>query len=481
MPLESGTRLGPYEVIAALGAGGMGEVYRARDTRLGRDVAVKVLPQHLSASPEVRARFEREARAVSALAHPHICVLFDVGSEGETDYLVMELVEGETLAARLERGALPVREVLALGIQIADALAQAHRAGIVHRDLKPANVMLTRGGAKLMDFGLARPTGLAGSGSGLAGGLTQTPTEAAPLTAEGTLVGTFQYMSPEQLEGKEADARSDVWALGCVLHEMASGRRAFSGTSQASLIAAVMGRPAQPLAEVVPLAPPGLGRLVAACLAKDPDDRVQTAHDVGLQLEWLRAELSGSGAAPAAAPRPAARWRGPALAAAGILIAAVAAFVAGKGLSSGETPREVTFHRLTFTTQAIFNARFLGDSQSLVLSSALLGNTTEPFVLRPGSSSPQPLGLKNVHVLAVSPSGELAVLDHAVFTGHHRLFTGTLARMPLEGGAPRDLLDNVREADWSPDGRELAVVHDVGGKDRLEFPPAPCSTNPRAI
>ena len=221
MPLTPGTRLGPYEIVAPLGAGGMGEVYRARDSRLGREVAVKVLPASLSSSPESRARFEREAKTVSSLNHAHICTLFDVGREGETDFLVMELIEGETLAGRIARGALPTAEVLRLGGQVADALDRAHKAGVIHRDLKPGNVMLTKSGAKLMDFGLARATGLAGPGTGsgvTAAALTQSPTVAAPLTAEGTIVGTFQYMSPEQLEGREADARSDLWALGCVLY-----------------------------------------------------------------------------------------------------------------------------------------------------------------------------------------------------------------------------------------------------------------------
>src|SRR5262245_20420521 len=224
MPLAAGTRLGPYEISAPLGAGGMGEVYRARDTRLGREVAVKVLPASLSSNAEVRARFEREARTVSSLNHPHICTLHDVGREGDTDFLVMELMEGETLAQRISRGALPLAEVLRLGGQIADALDRAHRAGVIHRDLKPGNVMVTKSGAKLMDFGLARATGLTGpaSGSGLtSAALSQSPTMAqpltGPLTAEGSIVGTFQYMAPEQLEGKEADARSDIWALGCGL------------------------------------------------------------------------------------------------------------------------------------------------------------------------------------------------------------------------------------------------------------------------
>src|SRR5262245_47573222 len=217
MQFTPGTKLGPYEISSPLGAGGMGEVYRAKDTRLGRDVAIKVLPQHLSSNPEVRARFEREARTVSSLNHPNICTLFDVGRDGDTDYLVMELIDGESLAQRLSRGALPPSDVLKLGEQVADALDRAHRAGVIHRDLKPGNVMVTRSGAKVLDFGLARATGLAAPSSSAmsAAALTQSPTVAQPLTAEGTIVGTFQYMAPEQLEGREADARSDLWAFGC--------------------------------------------------------------------------------------------------------------------------------------------------------------------------------------------------------------------------------------------------------------------------
>ena len=308
MPLTPTTRLGPYEIVAPLGAGGMGEVYRARDTRLERDVAIKVLPQHLSENPEIRARFEREAKTVSSLNHPHICTLFDVGRENGIDYLVMELVEGETLAARLTRGPLPAAEVLKLGAQIADALDRAHRAGVVHRDLKPGNVMLTRGGAKLMDFGLARAIGLAGPDgpSGIThAALTQSPTMASPLTAEGTIVGTFQYMSPEQLEGREADGRSDVWAFGCVLYEMATGRRAFEGRSQASLISAIMSSQPPSVSQVAPLAPPGLDRLVRTCLMKDPDERARSAHDLKLQLQGLQEAGSQSMAAAPAIQRPA--------------------------------------------------------------------------------------------------------------------------------------------------------------------------------
>ncbi len=323
--MTPGTRLGPYEIIGPLGAGGMGEVFRAKDTRLGRDVAIKVLPQHLSANPEVRARFEREAKTVSSLNHPNICTLFDVGREGDTDFLVMELIEGETLAARLAKGALPAAEVLKLGVQIADALDRAHRAGVVHRDLKPANVMLAKNVAKLMDFGLARATGMAGpaGGSGVTmAALTQSPTVAAPLTTEGTILGTFQYMAPEQLEGKEADARSDLWALGCVLYEMATGRRAFEGKSQASLITSIMGSEPAPISQVAPLAPPGLERLVQACLAKDAAERLQSAHDIRMQLTWLAEGGSQAGVpAPVAARRRSRERLAWMLAAAGLVAA----------------------------------------------------------------------------------------------------------------------------------------------------------------
>lgn len=304
MSFLPGTRLGPYELTGTLGAGGMGEVYRAHDTRLGRDVAIKVLPQHLSRHPEVRARFEREARTISSLSHPHICTLFDVGREGDADYLVMELVEGESLAERLTRGPLSIAETLRIGAQLADALDRAHRAGVVHRDLKPGNVMLARSGVKLMDFGLARTTGLgdAGAGGTMLTDLSQSPTVAQPLTAEGTLVGTFQYMSPEQLEGKEADARSDIWALGCVLYEMATGRRAFEGRSQASLISAIMASEPRPLTQISPMTPIGLDRVVCACLAKDSEQRWQSAHDLALALRWPVDEGGGVNAAVAEGP-----------------------------------------------------------------------------------------------------------------------------------------------------------------------------------
>jgi len=301
MTLAQGNRLGPYEILAPLGAGGMGEVYKAKDTRLGREVAIKVLPEGLATEPEVRARFEREARAASALNHPNICQVYDVGREGDTDYIVMEYIDGESLAQRLERGALSAPELLRIGGQVADALDRAHRAGIIHRDLKPGNIMLTKGGAKLLDFGLARPTGLGPAGMPHT---PSSPTMSRPLTAAGAIVGTFQYMAPEQLEGEEADARSDIWALGATLYEMATGHHAFEGKSQASLIASILGKEPRPISEVVPLAPPALERLVNACLAKEPDERIQTAHDVKLQLKWI-----AEGGSQAGVPAPVATHR----------------------------------------------------------------------------------------------------------------------------------------------------------------------------
>jgi Tol biopolymer transport system component len=298
LSLAIGSRLGPYEILSPLGAGGMGEVYRARDTRLGRDVAVKVLPEHLSASADVRQRFEREARTISQLSHPHICALYDVGRENDVEYLVMELLEGETLSDRLAKGPLPLEQTLRYGQEIADALDRAHRQGIVHRDLKPGNVMLTKSGVKLLDFGLARVLEPA---SAAKESLTSLPTKAA-LTQEGTILGTFQYMAPEQLEGKDADARTDIFALGAVLYEMATGEKAFAGASQASLISAILRDEPRPIGQVVPASPPALDRVVRTCLAKDPEERWQSAGDLRRELRWI-AEGSQAGsvaAAPAA-------------------------------------------------------------------------------------------------------------------------------------------------------------------------------------
>ncbi|HVI11125.1 MAG TPA: serine/threonine-protein kinase, partial [Candidatus Binatia bacterium] len=288
MALASGIRLGPYEIQSPVGAGGMGEVYRARDTRLDRTVAIKILPSHLSENAEAKQRFDREARTISSLNHPNICTLYDVGHQDGTDFLVMEYLEGETLADRLRKGPLPIDQVLKFGAEICEGLEKAHRSGVVHRDLKPGNIMLTKTGAKLMDFGLAKSSIVTPAASVSSLTVTMsTPLGSHPLTAQGTVVGTFQYMAPEQVEGKEADARSDIFALGAVLYEMTTGKRAFEGKTAASAMAAVLERDPAPISSIQPMTPPAFERLVKICLAKDPDERWQTAHDVKLQLREI--------------------------------------------------------------------------------------------------------------------------------------------------------------------------------------------------
>ena len=302
MPLERGTRLGPYQIESPIGAGGMGEVYKATDTRLERTVAIKVLPAHVASDPERKQRFEREAKVISGLNHPHICTLYEFDNHEGTDFLVMEYLEGETLADRLRKGALPLDQALKYAIEIADALDKAHRQGVTHRDLKPANIMLTKAGAKLLDFGLAKlkPTGPQSDAS---------TKLADALTEQGTILGTFQYMAPEQLEGKEADARSDIWAFGCVVYEMITGRKAFEGKTQASLIGAILHKEPTALSSVEPLSPPGLDYVAQTCLAKDADDRWQSSGDLLRELKRVQAGGAISISATAI-PQP-ALWQRP--------------------------------------------------------------------------------------------------------------------------------------------------------------------------
>src|SRR6476661_8111744 len=309
MAVTSGTRLGPYQIESPLGAGGMGEVYRALDTRLDRAVAVKILPEHLSQSPEAKQRFDREARAISSLNHPNICVLHDVGHQNGTDYLVMEFLEGETLADRLLKGPLPIAQILKYGADICEGLDRAHKSGVVHRDLKPGNIMLTKSGAKLMDFGLAKsaPAMAAASSSSLTMELTS-PLATHPLTGQGFVVGTFQYMSPEQVEGKEADARSDIFAFGSVLYEMATGKRAFQGKSNLSVASAILEKEPEPITTLQPMAPPALEHVVRSCLAKNPDERWQSAGDIARELRWIASGRSSQTNIPTLARRPGHRW-----------------------------------------------------------------------------------------------------------------------------------------------------------------------------
>jgi serine/threonine protein kinase/Tol biopolymer transport system component len=418
MTLASGTRLGPYEILAPIGAGGMGEVYRARDTRLERTVAVKVLSDQLSKSEEVRQRFEREAKTISQLSHPHICALYDVGREGQTEYLVMEYLEGETLADRLSKGPLPLEQTLRYGIEMSDALDKAHRQGIVHRDLKPGNVMLTKSGVKLLDFGLAKAIAPAAPQSGL----TAFPTIAGGqnLTEAGTILGTFQYMAPEQLEGKEADARTDIFAFGCVLYEMTTAKKAFAGSSQASLISAIMQNDPPPISSVSPMTPPALDRVVRICLAKDPDDRWQSAHDIAGELKWI-AESSPSGV-----PAP---------------VAVIA--------------RRRNRERLAWLAFAVASLAAIG------LAVSFLRRPSAPppvirFEILPSENAPYAAGDRDLSP-AVSPDGRLLA-----FVGEDSRRKAFVWVRPLDGIVARPL-PGTEGADypfWSPDSRSIGFFSD---------------------
>jgi Tol biopolymer transport system component len=462
MALAPGTRLGPYEVLAPLGAGGMGEVYKARDTRLDRTVAIKVLPESLSATPELRARFEREARAVSSLNHPHICTLYDIGREQGVDYLVMEHIEGETLAARLEKGPLSTPEVLRHAAEIADALDKAHRQGMVHRDLKPGNVMLTKSGAKLLDFGLARVIAPAvpGSGSGsLPMMLSQTPTVATPLTGAGMLVGTFQYMSPEQLEGQEADARSDIWAFGATVYEMATGKKAFEGHSQASLIASILREQPRPIAELQPLTPPGLDRVVQRCLAKDPDDRWQSARDLAHELKWIADAGTKAGVpAPVAARRRRLGQLSTVVAAASTL--GMIAFAVGFVLRAPAKPEVVRFEIRPPSAIQFQDAPRLSPDGHILAYSATDSTGTSRIWIRPLSAMvAQPLG------------GTEGVFQRPFWSPDSRYLGffagGKLKKIEISGGPPITICDAATGSDgtWSRLG---VILYDGGTSDPIK-------------
>ena len=463
MTLSAGTRLGPYEILSAIGAGGMGEVYKARDTRLDREVAVKVLPEHLAASEEIRQRFEREAKTISQFSHPHICALYDVGREGDVEYLVMEFLEGESLADRLGKGALPTEQILRYGIEIADALDKAHRQGIVHRDLKPGNIMITKSGVKLLDFGLAKP--LATAGARPVSGASVMATEAQvsqPLTERGTILGTFQYMAPEQLEGGEADSRSDIFAFGAVLYEMATGRKAFTGKSQASLIGSILRDDPAPVSEVAPMVPPAFNRVIKTCLAKDPEHRFQTAHDIKLQLEWI--QEGGSQA----------------------------------GLPAPVVARRKNREKLAWSTAAV-----------LALVAAALGfgfwKRTPPVKHTMRFDVDVPAEVTGLDSPKISPDGRILAFDATDSTGKHRIWIrplnalqahalagtegtrrpfwspdskylafiadGKLMKIDVAGGPPQKICDAPTASDgtWAPDG---AILYDGTGKDPIYRVPA---------
>ena len=472
--MMTGRSIGPYKIVAPLGAGGMGEVYRAHDERLGRDVAIKVLPAEFAKDADRLRRFEQEARATSALNHPNILTIYDIGTHEGRPCIVAELLEGEELRAQLNQGALPVRQALDYAQQITSGLSAAHEKGVVHRDLKPENLFVTHAGrVKILDFGLAKlkPQKLAGKVD------TEAPTS-LPQTDPGVVMGTVGYMSPEQVRGQDADHRSDLFSFGLILYEMLAGQRAFQGESLAETMAAIVKEDPPDLMEANGKVPLQLDRLVRRCLEKKPERRFQTASDLGFALESLSG-VSGASQPEAAkehnlvvASAPVKRRLSPmllGLSLALLTVGAVAGTLIYRQFWKTSPP---AYRQLTFRRGTIWNARFAPDGHTIVYSARWNGNPIDLFSLRTESTESRPFGLSNTDVLAVSSSGEMAVL----LNRHHLAWfisRGTLARMPLLGGAPREILDDVQEADWSPDGTQLAVVRYVGGKNQLEYPIGP--------
>jgi Tol biopolymer transport system component len=448
MPLQVGTRLGPYEILSRLGAGGMGEVYRARDTRLGRDVAIKILPSSFSSDPDRLRRFEQEARAASLLNHPNITAIYDVGTQEGSPYIVSELLEGETLRHRLAAGAMSSRRATELGLQAARGLAAAHDKGIIHRDLKPENIFVTKDGrVKILDFGLAK--------------LIRPEPSGSAATEPGVVLGTFGYMSPEQVRGRPADARSDVFAIGAILYEMLAGQRAFHGNSAASTMSAILMREPPELTTTNRRIHPGLERIIRHCLEKNPEERFHSAHDLAFDLEALTGVSAP--AATAIDYGRARRWRKP-LTAAGLLLAGLAGGILLRGSIHEAAPP--AYERVTTRLGGAFAARFAQDGHTVVYSASRGGAPYRIWSSRPGGE-PVDLGLPDGDLLSVSSQGEMAISIGRRESGKG---SGTLARVPLGGGAPRAILEDVRLADWSADGSNLAVVRSIPGKTRIEFP-----------
>ena len=456
--LAAGTKLGPYEVTAPLGVGGMGEVYRAHDARLGRDVAVKVLPASFAADADRLRRFEQEARATSALNHPNILAIHELGTHDGAPYIVSELLEGETLRDRIGATPLPLRKAIDYGSQVAKGLAAAHEKGIVHRDLKPDNLFITRDGrVKILDFGLAKLVG----GDMLTEGETNTAGRALGTDA-GQVLGTVGYMSPEQVRARPVDHRSDIFSFGAVLYEMLSGKRAFRGDSAVETMNAILKEDPPSLTETNRLLPPGLERIVSHCLEKSPEERFQSAHDIAFDLEQL------SGSTPtAAAVRGAPPFRfGLPLLLGGALLALGLGVAIGR-LTATREGSTLSIDRLTFRRETIRRARFAPDGRSVVFESTVAGQQ-EPAIYSAvdGSAEARTLGLPGARLGGISSKGELAVLLR-----RHEAAARTLAIVPTSGGAPRDVVEDVEEADWGPDGTTLAVARWTGGGlVRLEFP-----------
>lgn len=464
--LAAGTLLGPYEILEPIGAGGMGEVYRAADTRLERYVAVKVLSPSVSHDPETMRRFEQEARAAGVLNHPNILAIYDVGDESSQHYIVSELLEGESLRARLRQGPIPARKATDYAVQIARGLAAAHDKGIIHRDLKPENLFITRDGqVKILDFGLVKLMSPRIPGAYPAG--VDSPTEPVANTDPGRILGTVGYMAPEQIRGGSGDHRSDIFAFGAILFEMLAGRPAFRGDSPIETLNAILKEEPPDLGELQVRVPGALERNIRHCLEKNPEERFQSARDVAFDLGALSGLTSRALAPLSRWDR--FRWRnvGRAVPYATLLaLALAAAFVAGKRHGTMPPP---TFRRLTFRSGTIYNARFSPDGQTIFYGARWAGRPVSVFAVRADSPESRDLGFGNAEVLAVSSTGQMAIALRRHPIGFMRE-GGTLAQVPINGGAPRELLEDVEAADWSPDGRSLAIVRAVAGRSRLESP-----------
>ena len=467
MPLLAGARLGPYEILAPIGAGGMGEVYRARDKSLHRDVAIKVLLSSVSGDPERLRRFEQEARAAGMLNHPNIVSVYGFGEHEGSPYVVTELLEGATLRDRISEGAISPRRAVEYGIQIARGLAAAHEKGIVHRDLKPENILITEDGRpKILDFGLAKlaqPFSLAGSGTDSTLSLPKT-------TEPGVVVGTIGYMSPEQVRGLPADHRSDIFSFGTVLFEMLAGRRPFEGDSAVETMNAILKQEPPDLSEIDPHCSPALARVVRHCMEKSPLERFQSARDLAYDLENL--SQTSTPRQPLMAEEPVSRRRKWAVWAMSLGLAILVAILAwgGKSLGRAGHAPDISYHRLTFRRGNLLYARFNPtDPQTIVYSAAWEDKAAELFTTRVDSRESRSLGLSSVTLFSVSRTGELAIgLKKTNLLGVFG--SSTLARVSLSGAAPREVLDDVWAADWSPDGKSLAVLRTLSGKSRIEYP-----------
>ncbi|HMC29652.1 MAG TPA: protein kinase, partial [Candidatus Angelobacter sp.] len=458
--LSAGTKLGPYEIAAAIGAGGMGEVYRARDTRLGRDVAVKVLPAALSSDADRLRRFEQEARATATLNHPNILAVFDIGSSSGAPFVVSELLEGSTLRERLRGGALPVRKAIEIAVQIAHGLAAAHEKGILHRDLKPENLFLTRDGrAKILDFGLAKLTEPESR--------MQSMATAESGTDAGTVLGTLGYMSPEQVRGLAVDSRSDIFSFGAILYEMLSGKRAFHGATSADTISAILKEDPPDLVETNRNVSPALERIVRHCLEKNPEQRFHSASDLAFDLESVSA-TSGTAIAQSKASKPARSLRAPALATL-FFFALAAAFLLGRRAWQGNSHAVPQIQQLTFRRGTVLSARFAPDGRTVVYSAAWEGNPAEIFSTSAQSPESRSTDIKDASLLAISSTGQVAINQRPRIAGPFARL-GTLAVVPLTGGAPRALLDSVEGADFSPDGGQLAVIQYANGLFSVQYP-----------